>query len=119
MIRQDVIDLIAEDPRARGIFEPVAETKRTVFCAVRSVGMNEFYRAMEQDLHPEYVFTLEHFDEYQDEKVCEYHGKRYRIIRTYVDRQRIELTVEEATVDRTHIEPEEVEENGSASGTTE
>lgn len=115
MIRQDVIDLIAEDPRAHGIFVKPTEKKRTVFCTVRSVGMNEFYRAMEQDLHPSMVFTLEHYDEYMGEKVCEYHGTRYRIIRTYVDRQRIELVVEEATVDSRYVEhpdPEEVSDNG-------
>ena len=99
MIRQDVIDLIAETPAAHGIFDKPTETKRTVFCEVRSVGMTEYYRALEQDLHPEFVFVLTDYAEYANEKICEYHGKRYRIIRTYVDRQRIELTVEEATVD--------------------
>ena len=99
MIRQDVIDLIAETPVAHGIFDKSTETKRTVFCEVRSVGMTEYYRALEQDLHPEFVFVLADYAEYSNEKICEYHGKRYRIIRTYVDRQRIELTVEEATVD--------------------
>ena len=112
MIRQDVIYLITEYPRAHGIFEKPAEDRRRVFCEVRSIGMNEFYRAMEQDLHPDLVFTLAHYDEYHSEKVCEYHGRRYRIIRTYVDRQRIELVVEEATVDSRYAEQTEVGGNG-------
>ena len=95
MIRQDVIDLIAEDPRARGIFEPVAETKRTVFCAVRSVGMNEFYRAKEQGLEPDVVFTLAAYADYNGERLVKWNDKIYRVVRTYVDGLKIELTCEE------------------------
>ena len=96
---QDVIYLIAEDPAAHGIFDAPTETKRMVYCGVRSVGLSEFYRAMEQDLHPSFVFVLEDFAEYGGEKICEYKGTRYRIIRTYTTGGRIELTVEEATID--------------------
>ena len=96
---QDVIYLVGEDPAAHGIFDTPAETKRMVYCGVRSVGLSEFYRAMEQDLHPSFVFVLEDFAEYGGEKICEYKGTRYRIIRTYTAGGRIELTVEEATVD--------------------
>jgi len=99
MTRQDVLTLIAETPKAHGVFDAPALTRRDVFCAVKSVGMNEFYRAHEQSLHPTLVFVLADSEEYGNEKICEYHGTRYRIIRSYVDRQRIELTVEEATVD--------------------
>lgn len=99
MIRQDVLYLIGEVPKAHGVFETVTEPRRKVFCTVRSVGMNEFYRAQENAMHPTYVFTLTDSAEYKGEKICEYAGARYAVIRTYVDRQRIELTVEEATVD--------------------
>ena len=99
MIRQDVLYLIAESPKAHGAFDAATETRRMVFCTVRSVGMNEFYRAQENAMHPTFVFTLADSAEYQGEKICEYNGTRYAVIRTYVDRQRIELTVEEATVD--------------------
>lgn len=100
MIRADVITLIGEDPVAHGIFEEYTETQRKVFCEVRSVGVNEFYRALEQDLHPVCVFVLADYAEYKGEKIVDYHGKRLRVVRTYVDRQKIELTVEEATVDK-------------------
>ena len=99
MTRQDVLTLIAETPKAHGVFDAPALTRRDVFCQVRSVGMNECYRANEQSLHPTLVFVLADSGEYGNEKICEYQGTRYRIIRSYVDRQRIELTVEEATVD--------------------
>ena len=60
----------------------------------------EFYRAMEQDIHPVMVFVLRDYAEYEGEKVCYYEGTRYRIVRTYITPQNtIELTVEEATVD--------------------
>lgn len=94
-----VLTLIAENPAAHGIFDEPTETGRTVFCTVRSVGYSEFYRALENDLHPTLVFTLADYAEYQGEKVCVYNGTRYRIIRTYQTGGAIELTVEEATVD--------------------
>ena len=98
---QNVLTLISETPGDHGIFDTHAETKRDVFCEVRSVGYQEFYRALEQDLHPTFIFRLADYAEYQGEKICEYDGTRYRIVRTYIDRYAIELTVEEATVDYT------------------
>lgn len=97
--RTDVITLIGEDPKAHGVFDVPDLPRREVFCQVRSVGYYEFYRAAENNLHPTFIFQLADVAEYNNEKICEYQGVRYRVIRTYVDRQRIELTVEEATVD--------------------
>lgn len=100
MMRSDVLYLVAEDPEAHGIFDVPEETQRMVYCAVKSVGYNEYYRALEQDLHPTFVFVLADYAEYRGEKICVYAGQRYRIVRTYVNAQLgIELTVEEATVD--------------------
>lgn len=100
MMRSDVIYLVAEDPAAHGIFDRPEETLRMVYCAVKSVGLQEYYRALEQDLHPTFVFVLRDYAEYKAEKVCVYNGKRYRIVRSYVTPQNsVELTVEEATVD--------------------
>lgn len=100
MMRSDVLTLIAENPAAHGIFNTPTETSRTVFCFVRSVSSNEYYRALEQALRPVFVFVLADYAEYQGEKICEYNGVRYRITRTYITAQQsIELTVEEATVD--------------------
>ena len=100
MMRQDVIYLVAENPEAHGIFDAYAETQRMVFCAIKSVSSSEYYRALEQDLHPALVFVLRDYAEYQGEKICIYNDTRYRIVRTYITAQQtIELTVEEATVD--------------------
>lgn len=92
MIRATTIDLIAETPH--GVFEePVAE-RRTVFAEVKSVRMSEFYKALDDGIEPAYVFVLTDYADYNGEKVCEYNGTRYRIVRAYTKDQRIELTVE-------------------------
>lgn len=99
MNRTGVIKLIGEDPAAHGIFDAPKETERTVYCIIRSVGYSEYYRAMDHDLSPSFVFRLADYAEYKGEKICVFEGKRYRVVRTYVDGTAIELTVEEATVD--------------------
>lgn len=94
MIRADAIKLITQP--THGVFDTPEETAREVFCNVRSVGLTEYYRAREFNLSPEYVFVLADPAEYQDEKVCEWNGVRYDVIRVYSDGLRVELTVEEA-----------------------
>ena len=99
MIRHDIITLIGEDPEAHGIFDTYSPTQHRVFCEVRSVGMNEAYKAMSNGLYPQFVFVLSDVAEYNGEKIILYGATQYRVIRTYVDRQKVELTVEEATFD--------------------
>lgn len=99
MIFRDVINLISETPGAHGVFDTPVETPRQVYCSVSSVGRSEAYKAMANGLHPEFVFLLSEYTDYQGEKIVEYHGTRYRVIRTYRQNQGIELTVEEATID--------------------
>ena len=98
MLRQSVITLIAENPAAHGVFDGTSETQRTVFCTIRSVGYNEYYRAREHDLFPTLVFALRDYAEYQGEPRLLYEGKTYAVIRTYITPQNeIELTAEEAS----------------------
>lgn len=95
MVRADVITLISDIPEARGRFEDHSEIRRVVYCTVKSVGMREAYEAMSHGLRPEWVFVLTHSFEYNGERVCEYNGIRYNIIRTYVNEaDGIEITVE-------------------------
>lgn len=97
MMRSGVLYLVAESPETHGVFDPPTETQRMVYCTIKSVGYQEYYRAMENALRPSLVFVLADYAEYQDEKTCVYEGKRYQIIRTYITAQQtIELTVEEA-----------------------
>lgn len=100
MMFRDVLTLIGEDPKAHGVTDKPKETERTVFCTVRSVGMNEAYQALANGLQPQFVFILSDFDDYEGEKICKYNDTSYRIVRTYRRNQAIELTVEEVTVDR-------------------
>lgn len=99
MLCEDVIYLIAESPAAHGVFDTRVETPRMVYCTIRSVTANEYYKAKEANIEPTFVFVLSDYSEYHGEKLLTYHDKRYRVVRTYVRDMEIELTVEEATND--------------------
>lgn len=94
MIRADVITLISTP--THGVFEDAQEYRRQVYCNVESVSRAEFYAAMQYNLSPSVVFVLSDYAEYHGEKLCEWNGKRYDIIRTYVDGLKVELTCEES-----------------------
>ena len=94
MKRYDAIQLIAETPSVHGVFEDPIEETRTVLCEVRSVTRNEVYQAMAVGVNASIVFVLSLAEDYNDEKECLYKGKRYRVIRTYVADDGIELTCE-------------------------
>lgn len=83
MIKADVITLIGETSKPRGVYDAPTETTRQVYCTIRSVGMQERYLSMSHGLDPSIVFILAHDFEYQDEERCVYQGSEYRIIRTY------------------------------------
>lgn len=99
MINDDVLYLVSESPEAHGIFDAPTETPRMVYCQALSVTGTEFWHAKNNGIDPAYVFRLSHALEYQGEKICVFHGTRYRIVRTYTNAQYIDLTVEEVTVD--------------------
>lgn len=78
------------------------EQEREVFCQVRSVGRAEFYTAAQNDLHPEYVFIISHYKDYNGEKFVKYTDwqdvtHELYVLRTYRDGDSIELTCEERT----------------------
>lgn len=98
MVRADTIDLIAENPAAHGVFETIAETRRMVYCVVKSVGMNEFYTAKSQGISPSVVFELADYGEYCGEKIIEWDGKRFNVTRTYVNDMKLEIVAEEADI---------------------
>lgn len=100
MIRAEVIQLVAEDPGAHGVFDSVTETARTVFAEIRSVGYSEFYAAKSAGIEPSIVFVLADYAEYDGEKIVLFDGKRYRVVRTYTNAQTIELTCEVVTNDQ-------------------
>lgn len=95
----DVVTLVGENPAAHGVFDAPLEERRTVYAVVRSVGMQEVYQAMANGLHPSLVFKIADATDYIGEKIAEFHGKLYRIVRTYQTGFGIELTCEEITID--------------------
>lgn len=98
MLKADVCDLIQVSPEAEGVGIERTETRRRVYCTIRSIGMQEAYQAMGQGLNPELKVILAHDFEYRDEPLLELGGKRHKILRTYVtEDDGIELTVQKVT----------------------
>lgn len=99
MTRADEIDLIRQTRSAHGVHEAATETARTVMCEVRSASRSEYYTALNAGHMPEYVFYLTVADDYEGERLVDYRGIRYRVIRTYLtDEDGIEITVERSDV---------------------
>ena len=95
MMKANVVDLITVSPEAGGVGTEPTETKRTVFCTVKSIGQQEAYLAMGQGLNPELKVVLAHDFEYEGEGLCELEGVRYQILRTYITEvDGIELTLQ-------------------------
>lgn len=66
---------------------PIEETtERTVFCQVLSVTRSEFYQAASAGLSPEYIIRLQDIAEYEGEKLVEYDGELFSVLRVYRDR---------------------------------
>ena len=74
-------------------------TTREVFVKPRSVYASDFYEAARSGLQPSVVLVMSNPEDYQGEKVAEYNGKVYTIIRVFQrpDRDEVELTLEERT----------------------
>ena len=100
MVRATAIKLIAEDPGVHGVFDTPTETVNEVPCTFRSVGMNETYAAKSAQLEPSIVFVLALAEDYAGEKIVEWNGSRYRVLRTWMQGDGIELTCEPVTNDR-------------------
>ena len=115
MVRADVCELITEAPQAHGIFDTVEETKRKVYCNVKSVGQSEVYQAQAAGLNPELKLILAHAFEYKGEKLVEFRSERYRILRTYVNEaDGIELTIQKETGNAAEYTPPEPETQSEA-----
>ena len=95
MMKSNVVKLIHESPDAHGVGVDAEESSRTVYCTVRSIGMQEAYQAMGIGLNPELKVILAHDFEYGGERKCELAGMRYNILRTYItETDGIELTLQ-------------------------
>lgn len=75
------------------------ETTTTVLCGKKSASRSEFYNAAAAGLRPASIFVV-HAYEYSDERLVEFEGARYRVLRTYAtDIEEVELTVEKVAAD--------------------
>lgn len=106
MMKANVLTLITVSPEAAGVGTEPTETKRDVFCTVRSIGQQEAYLAMGQGLNPELKVILAHDFEYEGERLAELDNVRYDILRTYVtETDGIELTLQRAVRNAKPIPP--------------
>ena len=95
MLKANAVTLIREAPEAHGVGVDPTETRREVYCTVRSIGQQEAYQAMGIGLNPTLKVIVPHDFEYEGEQICELDGVRYNILRTYVtEADGIELTLQ-------------------------
>lgn len=99
MYRADVITLIGEDPRERGMWDEYSPIERKVFVEVGSVGMSETYEARSVGLSPELRFVIRIAEDYRNERRLRYKDVEYKIVRTYMSGDGIELYAERMTGD--------------------
>lgn len=96
MIHPTILTLFPE--QTRGFFDTVGTNTREVYAEVADVGMNEYYLARSAGLAPTIVFELSDYADYNNEKLCEYAGQQYRIIRASRKGMRQRLTCEKVDV---------------------
>ena len=79
--------------------EHISTTRRMVYVQPRSVYNSEFYNASILGLHPSITLTLTNREDYEGEKLVEFEGKTYEVIRADWKAQRdsITLVLEEKT----------------------
>lgn len=77
--------------------ETITYESTDVFVMPRGVYNAEFYNAAQAGLHPSITFELTNRADYNGEKIVEFEGKEYNIIRTdwNAQRDRISLICEE------------------------
>lgn len=79
--------------------ENISTTRKMVYVQPRSVYNSEFYNAQIIGLHPSITLTLANREDYEGEKLVEFEGKTYNVIRADWKAQRdsITLVLEEKT----------------------
>ncbi len=91
----DVIKLVKFTETTNEVGDLVKyRTERDTFVNIKSVGQSEFYQAQAAGLKAEIKFEIADYYDYEDEKLVNYHGRDYRIIRTYRNGLKLELVCE-------------------------
>ena len=61
---------------------PPTAVRAEIYCTKKSISQNEFYKAAQSGLKPQFVLEISAFD-YNSEDLVEYNGTMYQIYRTY------------------------------------
>lgn len=79
--------------------EIVTYDEQSVYVKPRSVYASEFYAAAQIGLHPSIVLEMGNRADYRGEKLCDYEGKTYEVVRAdwKNGREGISLTLAERT----------------------
>lgn len=82
--------------------EVITYNDREVYVQPRSVYHSEFYQAAQEGLHPSITFTIANRADYANEKLIEWEGKKYKVVRVDWNAQRdaINLICEERINDQ-------------------
>lgn len=75
------------------------ESVQYVLCEVLNIGQKEFYSAHSTDFHPELKIKIADYLDYDGQKLVDYEGVRYRVIRTYRVGTALEITLERASAE--------------------
>lgn len=97
MDKSEVLTLVRESTQKNkyGVLE-TDTVSRDVFCSVSSVSSSEFFRGGQNGLNPQYQFKV-FFGDYENEELCIFRGKKYKIYRTFEKDDDIELYAERRT----------------------
>lgn len=95
----EALQLVAESPKAHGIFDTPEETPRAVTATLRHIELEESFAAANHKLRPVYVLVLDGAEGYRGEKICTFRGVRCSVVSAAVYGQYTELRIREATVD--------------------
>jgi SPP1 family predicted phage head-tail adaptor len=79
--------------------ESIVTDKRDVFVRPRGVYQSEYYNAAQLGMKPSITLEIANREDYQEEKVLEYQGRVYTVIRVdwTAQRDKISLVCEERT----------------------
>lgn len=82
-----------ERVNSNGFAEPGKESRRTVFCNMKSVGYNEYFKSQQTGKVVERKCDV-HKADYEGEDTVELNGKAYFVLKTYdIDGDTVELTL--------------------------
>lgn len=67
---------------------------KELVCEIMSIGQSEFYLAAQSDYKPEIKFKIADYLDYNGEDRILYDGQVYEIVRTYRNKDALEITVQ-------------------------